>query len=184
MCVALSLLGYWAYAALDAHLYQSRGAEEIKKITSGGHNRADGASGARAAAAVHDPIGSVMIPRLSMSAIISEGVDNLTLLRAVGHVPGTPFPGEGGNSGLTAHRDSYFRALKDVRVGDLIRIETVDGSFQYAVDSIAVVGPERWDVLSPTVRPTLTLVTCYPFHYIGHAPKRFVVRAREIPDRG
>jgi len=126
-----------------------------------------------------EDIGRIEIPRLRISSIIRQGVDDKTLSRAVGHVPYTALPGQEGNVGLAAHRDSYFRELRDVRAGDLIRLVTPKGTFEYHVESLRIVHPTNVEVLDPTPNPSLTLVTCYPFNYVGHAPKRFIVRARQ-----
>lgn len=125
-------------------------------------------------------IGSIEIPRLGVSAIVREGVDAPTLRRAVGHVPQTALPGDAGNTALAAHRDSFFRPLKDVRAGDVINLRTPDGDFTYVVRETRVTGPAEMSVLAPTTEPTLTLITCYPFHFVGDAPDRFIVRARAV----
>jgi sortase A len=125
-------------------------------------------------------IGRIMIPRLNIRAVVQEGVDDKTLRRAVGHVPGTALPGEAGNVGLAAHRDTFFRPLRHVRKNDRITLETLDGDYDYVVDSIRIVTPKDVEVLAPSKNPVLTLVTCYPFYYVGHAPKRFIVRARRV----
>jgi sortase A len=127
-----------------------------------------------------DLVGRIEIPRLNLRAIIAEGIDSRTLRRAVGHLPGTPMPGEEGNVVLAGHRDTFFRALKDIRAEDVVRITTPRGRFEYLVEATAVVEPTRTDVLDPTSEPSVTLVTCYPFYLVGEAPDRFVVRARLI----
>ena len=127
-----------------------------------------------------EDIGRIEIPRLGISSIIRQGVDDKTLSRAVGHVPYTALPGQKGNVGLAAHRDSYFRELRDVRAGDIIRLVTPKGTFEYHVETLRIVHPTNVEVLDPTPNPSLTLVTCYPFNYVGHAPKRFIVRARQV----
>jgi sortase A len=126
-------------------------------------------------------IGRVEVPRLGLSAIVREGVDSSTLRRAVGHMPSTPLPGQPGNSALAAHRDTLFRKLRDIRKDDRITVQTVDGSYDYVVESLKIVNPEDIGVLkaSPGDR-LLTLITCYPFNYIGSAPHRFIVRARAV----
>jgi sortase A len=126
-----------------------------------------------------DPLvlGRIEIPRIGVTAIVREGVDDSTLAIAVGHISGTARPGERGNMALAGHRDSFFRPLRDIRLHDTIRIVTVEQSFEYVVDSTEVVGPEDTRVLDPTGDTVLTLVTCYPFTYVGHAPNRFIVRA-------
>lgn len=122
-------------------------------------------------------VGRVIVPRLGISAVIAEGTSKRVLSRAVGHVTRTAVPGEGGNVGLTAHRDGFFRPLAHVRRGDLVRLETPDGVFRYRVTRTAVVAPRRVSVFDPTTESTVTLVTCWPFRWIGPAPKRFVVWA-------
>jgi len=124
-----------------------------------------------------DLIGRIKIRRIGVSALILQGVGNQTLRRGVGHVPGTPLPERGGNVGLAGHRDSFFRGLKDIRKDDTIELTTLDGTFEYQVDWTEVVSPEDTGVLADEGAPALTLVTCYPFHYVGSAPKRFIVRA-------
>jgi sortase A len=122
-------------------------------------------------------VGRIQIPRLGISAIVREGEDADTLRKAVGHIPGTALPGASGNVGLAAHRDTYFRPLKDIRKGDLIRVATLSGRHEYRVESTEIVTPADVRVLDPTREPSLTLVTCYPFYYVGPAPKRFIVHA-------
>jgi sortase A len=109
--------------------------------------------------------------------MIAEGVGDDVLRRSVGHVPGTGIPGKKGNVGLSAHRDMFFRHLGKLQTGDLIFVTTLDGVFRYQVESTNIVDPDESIVLRDIGRPTLTLVTCYPFRYIGPAPKRFVVHA-------
>ena len=122
-------------------------------------------------------IGRLTIPRLHVSLIVEEGVDKLTLARAVGHIPGTALPGERGNVGVAGHRDTFFRALKDLQPNDEITFTTHSGSFHYLVESLTVVEPSNIGVLKPTDRQSLTMVTCFPFNYVGNAPRRFIVRA-------
>jgi len=126
-------------------------------------------------------VGRVEIPRLDISAMVREGVDAATLSRAVGHVPDTALPGAGGNVAIAAHRDTYFRNVRNIRKGDRIRMVTQRGTYEYAVDSLKIVSPTEVRVLDPTPEPVITLVTCYPFNYVGSAPKRFIVRARQVP---
>ena len=145
-----------------------------------GPRRLSRASATRARAAQTGQVGHLEIARLDLHAPIVEGIDRDELLVGVGHVPGTAFPGEADNSALAGHRDTHLGALRNIREGDRIRIETPDGVFLYDVDSSFVVTPDRGDLLRPTGRATLTLVTCYPFHWIGPAPKRFIVRAHEV----
>ncbi|HWM92746.1 MAG TPA: class D sortase [Thermoanaerobaculia bacterium] len=130
-----------------------------------------------------DLVGRIEVPRLGVSAIVLEGVGKRTLRRGAGHIPATARPEEGeGNVGIAAHRDSFFRGLKDIRKKDKIELTTLDGTFQYEVEWTRIVQPEDVSVLEPTDEPVLTLVTCYPFYYVGSAPKRFIVRARKDTD--
>jgi sortase A len=122
-------------------------------------------------------IGRIEIPRLGVSAVVKAGSDARTLRLAVGHIPGTALPGEQGNVGLAGHRDTFFRRLRDIRPDDRIRVVTPEGTFVYKVARTDIVMPTDVWVLDPTDRSVLTLVTCYPFSYIGSAPQRFIVRA-------
>ncbi len=125
-------------------------------------------------------IGRLEIPRLQLTAMVREGADGRTLHRAVGHIPGTALPGYAGNVALAGHRDTFFRALRDIRKDDTIDLETENGTYHYLVQSTEIVGPRDVGVLAASSGPTLTLVTCYPFYYIGSAPKRFIVRASQV----
>lgn len=127
-----------------------------------------------------DIVGRLEIPRLGLAAVVLEGSDSGTLLVAAGHLPGTALPGDPGNVVVSAHRDTFFRELRGARAGDRVRIVTLRGTFDYQVESTMVVDPERRELLKPTRRPTLTLITCFPFEFIGAAPRRFVVRARQV----
>lgn len=132
------------------------------------------------APAIDFPLGRIEIHRIGLEAMIMEGLGEKTLRHAVGHIPGTPAPGQSGNVGLAAHRDTFFRPLRNVRKGDEIIVTTLDGVSRYRVELLSVVEPENVDVLKNTPDTVLTLVTCYPFHFIGPAPRRFIVRARKI----
>jgi sortase A len=123
------------------------------------------------------PIGRLEIPRLHLSVMIAEGDDEATLAQAAGHLPGTALPWDQGNGVIAGHRDTCFRPLRNVRIGDEIRIATVRGTFDYRVMSLEIVQPDDLSVIAPTSTRSLTLVTCYPFNYVGPAPRRFIVRA-------
>ena len=170
------LLGYCAFALVDAWTFQRRESMNLDRLLS--DRRA--ASGGAPAAATNGLIGRMEIPRLGLSVVVVEGVGRTTLRRGVGHIPGTALPGEDGNVGLSGHRDTFFRPLKDLRIKDEIQISTLKGDFSYEVESLRVVEPSDVGVLEPARENVLTLVTCYPFFYIGAAPKRFVVRARQM----
>jgi len=125
-------------------------------------------------------IGRLAIPRLNVAVMVREGADEGTLSRAVGHIPGTALPGNVGNVGLAGHRDTFFRALRNIRADDTIELETTDGTYHYVVKSTRIVTPRDVSVLRASGGETLTLVTCYPFYYVGSAPKRFIVHATQV----
>jgi LPXTG-site transpeptidase (sortase) family protein len=127
-------------------------------------------------------LGRLEIPRLGLSVIVLEGDDGGTLARAVGHVSGTAFPWEQDNTVLAGHRDTFFQPLQHIRAGDAIRMTTTRGTFEYRVIRTAIVEPDDLSVLAPAPVRALTLVTCYPFVYVGLAPQRFIVHARQ-PER-
>jgi sortase A len=129
-------------------------------------------------------IGRIEIGRLGLSAIIAEGDSPSLLGRAVGHVPDTAMPGESGNIVLTGHRDTFFRPLRKIQEGDVITLETKSGEYQYAVESTAIVPPTATEVLQSSSSEELTLITCYPFYYVGPAPNRFIVHARKVDHFG
>jgi len=128
-------------------------------------------------------IGRVDIPRLKLSAAVAEGDDDKTLGKAVGHLPDTPLPWQRrGNVGLAAHRDGLFRALGGIRIDDEVRLVTRQGEYHYRVKKTHIVDPDDVWVLAPTTRPTITLITCYPFSFVGNAPQLFVVQAELVGD--
>ena len=122
-------------------------------------------------------IALLRIPRIHLEVPVLEGTDDLTLNRAVGHIAGTTAPGENGNIGIAGHRDGFFRELKDVVTGDKIEIQTQKESTTYVIDQITIVNPSDVSVLAPRARASVTLVTCYPFYFIGSAPQRYIVQA-------
>jgi sortase A len=128
-----------------------------------------------------EPIGKLEIARVGLSGVVVEGDRGSVLDRAIGHLPETPLPWQRGNTVLAAHRDALFRPLKGIRSGDLLRLMTPYGDFEYRVRETLIVKPDDLWVLDTTLDSMLTLITCYPFVYIGHAPERFVVRADRIP---
>ena len=128
------------------------------------------------------PLGRIEISSIGLAAMIMEGVDGKTLRHAVGHIPGTPLPGQQGNVALAGHRDTFFRGLRNIHKDDEITLTTLHGSYRYRVDSTQVVEPKDTKVLSATADDFLTLVTCYPFYFVGPAPKRFIVRAHRVSE--
>jgi sortase A len=123
------------------------------------------------------PIGLLEIPRLGLSSVVLEGDDVAALLLGVGHLADTPLPWHGGNSVFAAHRDTFFRPLAGIRHNDVIRFSTADAEFEYVVKEMKVVKPTELAVLAATPSATLTLITCFPFDYVGPAPDRFIVKA-------
>jgi len=175
--IGLSLVGWALAATLTTRLYQARQERAFFPVLT--ETKRDPATTAGA-----DPLvlGRIEIPRIGVTAIVREGDDDTTLAIAVGHISGTARPGERGNMALAGHRDSFFRALRGIQLQDTIRIVTPERSYEYAVDSTEVVDPEDTTVLDPTSGTVLSLVTCYPFNYVGHAPSRFIVRASLVAD--
>ena len=124
------------------------------------------------------PLAVLRIPRLGLEVPVLEGTADSTLDRAVGHIEGTARPGKPGNVAIAGHRDGFFRALENVTRGDVLELVVPGGIHRYRVDRLSVVGPRDVRVLAPTRTPQLTLVTCYPFHFVGPAPRRYIVQAR------
>ena len=184
---AILLLGYCAFSLTDAWLFQRRAARDLDRLQR--DRRGAGLVTAQTVsltlpkavpAAEGSLIGRIEIPRLALSVVVVEGVDRISLRRAVGHIPGTALPGEAGNVGLAGHRDTFFRQLKDVKIDDEIQVSTPTSNFKYRVVSLRIVDPENVGVLAPSGENVLTLVTCYPFYFVGPAPKRWIVRAIQV----
>ena len=127
------------------------------------------------------PLAVLRIPRLGLEVPVLEGTDEWTLDRAVGHIEGTAGPADPGNVGIAGHRDGFFRVLKDIAAGDVLELALRGGMRRFRVDRLTIVGPEDADVIAPTTRSMVTLVTCYPFYFVGSAPQRFIVQASEEP---
>jgi sortase A len=203
VAVAVLCLGSWVYAWIDSAYYQYRENRILDEPSSRLQKAPPAASSSAAEtdalgsfqpkAPLQEPpprkplaegelVGRIEIPRLGISSIVLEGVAAKTLRRGVGHIPDTAPPGTGGNVGLAAHRDSFFRGLKDVRKNDIIRLKTLDGLYRYRVEWTEIVTPQDTQVLAYTGVPELTLVTCYPFYYVGSAPNRFIVHAQRMAE--
>jgi sortase A len=197
LAIAITCLGIYGNAYLERVLFQTRESREFDRtlersgaIVAASDNRITPIG--REVGASRKPlpwspspssvavIGRLSVPRLHLSAMVREGTDRNTLLLAIGHIPATALPGQTGNVGVAGHRDSFFRGLKDLRTGDEIQFSTLHGDFRYVVESLIIVEPDNVAVLAPSSENVLTLVTCYPFSYIGSAPKRFVARARQV----
>jgi sortase A len=172
-CLAI---GYGAFIWGRAYYDPSQANWALNHVLPGDPGADDGTAAPKAATE-GSLVGRIDIPRLDLSVIVFEGTSDDTLARGVGHLHGTAAPGHIGNLVLAAHRDTYFRALRDIRQGDQISVKAPDGDYQYSVDSTAIVQPTQTEVIRPTDDATLTLITCYPFNYIGAAPERFIVRA-------
>jgi sortase A len=136
---------------------------------------------APASVTVGEPIGTLEITRVGLSGVVVEGDSDAVLDRAIGHLPDTPLPWQDGNSALAAHRDTLFRPLEGVRLGDVLRLRTPHGDFDFIVRETLIVKPHDVWVLDPTPVASLTLISCWPFKYIGNAPERFIVRAERVP---
>jgi len=171
-------LGYAAYFYATAYAFQ-----RIESI-SWDRPRPPDAPAIEHVVSDGEVIGRIEIGRLGLSAIIVEGDSPSLLGRAVGHVPETATLGETGNIVLTGHRDTFFRPLRNIQEGDVITLETMSGEYRYEVESTAIVPPTATEVLQSSGSEELTLITCYPFYYVGPAPKRFIVRARKLDHSG
>ena len=125
-------------------------------------------------------LGRLEAPSVKLSTTVLEGSDDATLSRGSGHIEDTPFPGQPGNVGVAGHRDTTFRALRHIHIGDALEFKTADRLYRYRISKTMIVGPDDVYVLDPTATPALTLVTCYPFEFVGHAPRRFIVRAELV----
>jgi sortase A len=174
LLVGLAALGYTAGTVGAAALYQDYESRQLDEVLRG----VQPAPAANAPTVTRRVLGRLEIPSLGVSTIVREGEDARTLQLAIGHIAGTALPGAAGNMGLAGHRDTFFRRLREINPGDVIRLVAVEGTYSYVVESTQIVDPDDLWVLDPTPEPSLTLVTCYPFTYLGDAPERFIVRAR------
>jgi sortase A len=168
------MLGYFALVLLDSKIFQHREEQRLETLM--------------AATAQVQPvssigpdglIGRIEIARLGISVMVVEGTGKRTLRRAAGHIEGTALPGQRGNVGISAHRDTFFRPLRNVRLSDIVTLTTPSGEYRYRVVSTKVVSPTDVAVLNSDGNEILTLVTCYPFYFVGAAPSRFIVRAEK-----
>jgi|HubBroStandDraft_1064217.scaffolds.fasta_scaffold05003_7 sortase A len=177
-------LGYCLTIFLGTKYYQaSEGREFDKKLQAQAQNKPIALTSIAPVPipAKHGIVGSLQIPRIGISVMVVEGADDSDLKRAVGHIPGTALPWNSGNVGLAGHRDTFFRPLRSIQRGDRITMSTLQGEYRYRVVSTGIVGPDDTQVLYPAGQDRMTLVTCFPFEYIGSAPKRFIVHAERVP---
>jgi sortase A len=185
---AAAMLGYYAFVFVDTRTFQERESRDLQRLLNEQHAQ----SGAplqsklfrppeiRPASAMKGLIGRIEIARLGLSVMVIEGDGGKILRRAAGHVPGTALPGQDGNVAITAHRDTFFRPLRNIQLDDVITLTTPQGEYRYRVVSTEVVAPQDVSVLDSTAGETLTLVTCHPFYFVGAAPNRFIVRAERV----
>ena len=181
LVLGLAALSYCGFVLLNATLYQSYQRRSFEKMAR--------SAASPSAPPVTDqvsqagsPLGLLEIPSIGLSTVVLEGVDAPTLRRAVGHVPGTALPANPGNVAIAGHRDTFFRPLGNIRKHDEITLATFQECYRYRVTWTKVVGPDDTQVLEPSRQSALTLITCYPFYFLGAAPKRFVVRADRIAE--
>jgi sortase A len=174
-------LGYCGFVFLDTWVFQVRQARNLERML-----RDTSATLPEALPAVGRDglIGRIEVPRLGVSLIVVEGTGESELRRAAGHIAGTALPGQPGNAGIAGHRDTLFRPLRNIKRGDRINVTTLAGEYRYRVVSTKIVDPDDVAVLKSGKQEILTLVTCYPFYFVGPAPGRFIVRAERVKPDG
>jgi sortase A len=201
--ISILALGYYGYVLADARIFEAnqawqfeRAAEQftldtpslnipspqLPSAVSEVEETSTSAVGFDAPGVLGSVLGRIEIKKIGLAAMVLEGIDYRSLRRAVGHIPHTALPGQPGNVGIAGHRDTFFRALRNIAKNDQITLTTMRGSYNYVVDFSEVVEPSDMDVLDRSSDAILTLVTCYPFWYVGPAPKRLIVRAHLIPE--
>ena len=183
LAVGVLFLVYAAYVVIDERLYQMRALKQLAQerqsvdLQAAASIPAFGATTAPPSDGT--PIGQIQIQRLGISVVVVQGESEDILRRAVGHLARTALPGHEGNVVLAGHRDTFFRALKGIVRGDRITMSTRDHDFEYVVESTSIVQPNDVGMIAPSGGHTLTLITCFPFYFVGPAPNRFIVVARE-----
>jgi sortase A len=189
LTIGIVALGHAGYVVADEYIYQNVEAAKFESATRATAPVVRTETDTAAAPTASVPkrvigadglIGELEIPRLAMKVAIVEGDSEKILRRAVGHLPSSAMPGDLGNVALAGHRDTFFHPLRKIGPGDAITLRTYDGDFEYRVESVEVVPPSNIEVLRPTGSRTLTLITCFPFNYLGSAPNRFIVRATQL----
>jgi sortase A len=170
LVLGIVALGYVGFVLADSQIYEAAELRQLDQAIppADPHPPAEG-----------DALGEIQVPRLGLRVVVIQGDSRANLRRGVVHLTNSPLPGESGNIALAGHRDTFFRPLRDIRVGDKIIFKTPARRYEYLVESFRVVAPTDVNVLNSTPAHELTLLTCFPFYYVGPAPKRFVVRARE-----
>jgi sortase A len=174
--VGLLALGYCVMVWHNAQTYQQAAQREFERKLAAPAATAPPAA-TKPALREAPPIAQLQIPRLGVSVMVVEGDSDRNLERAVGHIPGTAPIGGPGNVAIAGHRDTFFLPLREVQRNDLILLRTLRGNYSYRVVMMQIVGPKDVAVLRPSRRDELTLVTCYPFEFVGSAPRRYVVTA-------
>ena len=188
LAAAILLLGYSGFVVLDAWVFEQRESRILQRLLD--NNPSTDALKFQPAKSTAAPpangtsglIGRLEIPRLGLSVIVIEGTTPTNLRRAAGHIPGTALPGQAGNVGISAHRDTYFRPLRNIRQDDMITLTALMGEYHYRVVSIRIVGPDNVSVLDSSDNQILTLVTCYPFYFVGSAPTGLSFGPKGSPD--
>ena len=185
-----SVLIFWGAAFLAVYFYNAHESTSAQKNAKEWLNAAEATRPARpalrtpprVAPLIHrgDVLGELNIPRLHMSVMVFEGDDGRILKIGAGHIPGTALPLSNGNIGIAAHRDTFFRPLRGIHPSDVITLRTPSGAERFAVTGTEIVRPSDVKMLAEAPGRDLTLVTCYPFSYFGHAPRRFIVHAKKI----
>jgi len=178
LAIGTVALAYVGMALLESRFYQASAKQSLE--TQIQRIKGPDASQLRLPVNPGDVLGRLDIPRLGMSVAVLQGTGSRTLRLGAGHIEGTPLPGQPGNSGIAGHRDTFFRALQNIRKADEIQLQTATGVLHYEVDWVRVVSPDDISVLAPSTDSALTLVTCYPFYFLGSASDRFIVHARLI----
>jgi sortase A len=199
--IAILALGYVGVTLLQARLYQAREARNFEQARQAQISERSSAAGqtpespplppqvsqpdiaaaeGHKASGAHSPLGRIEIASIGLSTMVMEGIDSAALRLGVGHIPGTALPGQPGNVALAGHRDTFFRGLRNIHQGDEILLETLNGSYRYRVELTRVVAADDVEALKSSGEATLTLVTCYPFYFVGPAPRRYIVRAGRI----
>jgi len=186
LIIGLLCLGTYIVLTVQSYLYQEEMEETFEAmsvspdITPGNNGREHGVEPAMPKTLTEgDLVGRLEIPRLKISVMVLEGIQSRTLRLGAGHIPGTSYPGYRGNMGIAAHRDTFFRPLSSVKENDVIKFSTPGKTTEYRVVSTSIVSPDDVEVLKAQGKDKLTLVTCYPFYYVGPAPQRFIVTAEK-----
>jgi sortase A len=178
---ALSMLTYCGFVMIDAWVFQKAERRQLAQILADRRPSTVNITPVKLLPpAIDGLIGRIEIPRLSLSAIVVEGTGTKSLRRAVGHISGTGLPGQPGNVGISGHRDTFFRPLRNIQRNDVITLTTTLGEYRYRVVYTKIVSPHDMAVLDSSRDEILTLITCYPFYFVGAAPERFIVRAERV----